>query len=127
MLSRDDVVIPVDKLHVPARQEIKHDESKTKTMHDNRVPLTDEQVKLEASRCLSCGRTVVDQNKCIGCGICTTRCRFDAIHLERIHPEFAHYINGDYSKQAVMKHGVERAIKLTLKNGESKLVHRVEG
>ncbi len=127
MLNRDDVVIPVDKLHVPARQEIKHDESKTRTMHDNRVPLTDEQIKLEASRCLSCGRTVVDQNKCIGCGICTTRCRFDAIHLERIHPEFAHYINGDYSKQAVMKHGVERAIKLTLKNGESKLVHRVEG
>ena len=126
MLDRDDVVVPIEKLHVPARQEIVHDESKTKTMHDNRVALTDEQVKLEASRCLSCGRTVVDQNKCIGCGICTTRCRFDAIHLERIHPEFAHYINGDHSKQAVMKHGVERAIKLTINRGGHKESKSVE-
>jgi NADPH-dependent glutamate synthase beta subunit-like oxidoreductase len=53
MLDRDDVVVPVEKLHAPARQEIVHDESKTKTMNDNRVPLTAEQVRLEASRCLS--------------------------------------------------------------------------
>ena len=26
-------------------------------------------------------------NKCIGCGVCTTRCVFDAIHLKRDHPE----------------------------------------
>lgn len=94
-------------------------------MNDNRVPLTAEQVRLEASRCLSCGRTVVDQNKCIGCGICTTRCRFDAIHLERIHPEFAHYINGDHSKQAVMAHGIQRAVKLTVRKAGQKLSRSV--
>ena len=126
MLDRDDVVIPVEKLHVPARQQIVHDEAKTRTMDDNRVALTEEQVKLEASRCLSCGRTVVDQNKCIGCGICTTRCRFDAIHLERVRPEFAHYINGDHSKQAVMAHGVQRAVKLTVRRAGQKITRRVE-
>ena len=88
---------------------------KTKTMRDNRVGLTEAQVKLEASRCLSCGRTVVDEKKCIGCGLCTTKCKFDAIHLNRTHPEFANYINGDYAKQAVLKHGIKRVAKLTVK------------
>ena len=26
-------------------------------------------------------------HKCIGCGLCTTRCEFDAIHLRRDNPE----------------------------------------
>ena len=82
---------------------------------------TEEQVKLEASRCLSCGATTVDQNKCIGCGICTTRCKFDAIHLRRIRPEFANYINGDYSKQAIIKHGIKRAARLTIKRIQGKV------
>ena len=42
-----------------------------------------EQIKKEASRCLECGRSVVDPNKCIGCGMCTVQCKFDAIHLTR--------------------------------------------
>lgn len=29
--------------------------------------------------------SVVDTNRCIGCGVCTTRCEFDAIHLRRDH------------------------------------------
>ncbi len=28
-----------------------------------------------------------DLNKCIGCGLCTTRCQFDAIHLQRDLPD----------------------------------------
>ena len=119
--DKRNAVIPTEKLHVPARQEQRHDESKTKTLRDNRVTLTEEQVKLEASRCLSCGATTVDQNKCIGCGICTTRCKFDAIHLRRIRPEFANYINGDYSKQAIIKHGIKRAAKLTIKRIQGKV------
>ena len=27
---------------------------------------------------------VVDDYLCVGCGICTTRCKFDAIHLEKV-------------------------------------------
>ncbi len=49
--------------------------------HDERLTLTEEQVKKETARCLGCGATVVDQNRCLGCGVCTTRCKFDAIHL----------------------------------------------
>ena len=49
--------------------------------------LTEEQVRKETARCLKCGASVVDENKCIGCGICTTKCGFDAIHLHRVHPE----------------------------------------
>ena len=49
--------------------------------------LTEEQVRKETARCLKCGASVVDENKCIGCGICTTKCGFDAIHLHREHPE----------------------------------------
>ena len=56
------------------------------TFRDLRLPLTEEQVKKEASRCLGCGATTVDFNMCVGCGLCTTRCEFDAIHLTRDMP-----------------------------------------
>ena len=44
---------------------------------------TEEQVKKETARCLSCGATKVDAYMCIGCGLCTTKCAFDAIHLKK--------------------------------------------
>ena len=56
------------------------------TFRDMSHSLTEEQVKAETSRCLSCGASVVDPNKCIGCGVCTTKCVFDAIHLNRELP-----------------------------------------
>ncbi len=59
-----------------------------KTFHDPRRPLTEEQVKAETARCLGCGAAVVDQSLCVGCGICTTRCKFDAIKLEKKHDEW---------------------------------------
>jgi len=37
----------------------------------------------ETARCLGCGAAHVDQNICIGCGVCTTRCKFDAITLSK--------------------------------------------
>ena len=115
-LDKKNIVLPVDKVHVPERQHNADDSTKFKTMFDSRIGLTEEQVKTEASRCIGCGATIVDENKCIGCGICTTRCKFDAIHIYRTHPEFANYINGDYSKQAVVKHGIARVAKLTIKH-----------
>ena len=54
-----------------------------KTMADLRGNLTEEQIKKEAARCLGCGAVVLDEDMCIGCGICTTKCKFDAIHLEK--------------------------------------------
>ena len=56
------------------------------TFRDLSHSFTEEQVHAETSRCLSCGASVVDPNKCIGCGVCTTRCVFDAIHLNRALP-----------------------------------------
>ncbi|MFQ9073154.1 MAG: 4Fe-4S binding protein [Faecalibacillus faecis] len=41
--------------------------------------LAEEQIRKETARCLGCGATIVDANKCIGCGVCTTKCEFDAI------------------------------------------------
>ena len=57
------------------------------SFRDARMTLTPEQVQIETARCLGCGASWVDPNKCIGCGVCTTKCVFDAIHLKRDHPE----------------------------------------
>ena len=54
-----------------------------KTFKDLRGTLTEEQMKKEASRCLGCGCVVIDEDLCVGCGICITKCKFDAIHLEK--------------------------------------------
>ena len=54
-----------------------------KTFKDLRGTLTEEQMKIETSRCLGCGAAVVDESLCVGCGICTTKCKFDAIRLEK--------------------------------------------
>ena len=65
-----------------------------KSFKDLRGTLTEEQIKKEAARCLGCGCVVVDEDMCIGCGICTTKCKFDAIHLEKVmdHPSYS-YMN----------------------------------
>ena len=63
---------------VPAR-----DSAKASTFKDDRLTFTEEQMKKETARCLGCGKSIVDPNKCLGCGVCTTRCKFDAIHLRK--------------------------------------------
>lgn len=59
------------------------DAMKALTFADERKTFTKEQVKIETARCLGCGAARVDQKICIGCGLCTTRCKFDAIHLQK--------------------------------------------
>ena len=54
-----------------------------KTFRDLRGTLSEEQMKKEAARCLGCGCAVIDEDLCIGCGVCTTKCKFDAIRLEK--------------------------------------------
>ena len=65
-----------------------------KTFKDLRGTLTEEQLKIETSRCLGCGAAVVDESLCVGCGICTTKCKFDAISLEKI----TDYVGAPYFK-----------------------------
>ena len=86
MLDKDDIY--VDSYDHAGRQEAGMDESIPKnSFRDAHLTLTEEQVKIETARCLGCGASWVDPNKCIGCGVCTTKCMFDAIHLKRDHPE----------------------------------------
>ena len=66
-----------------ARQVPGRDAAKASSFRDDRRTFTEEQVKQETARCLGCGASFVDPNKCLGCGVCTTRCKFDAIHLRK--------------------------------------------
>lgn len=69
------------------REKASHDNNiKSKnTFKDIRRTFTEEQMKKETERCLSCGAAVVEEFQCIGCGACTTKCKFGAISLERIY------------------------------------------
>ena len=70
--------------------------------------LTEEQVRRETARCLSCGASVVDENKCIGCGVCTTKCGFDAIHLHRVHPEASHLVTSEDKFSGILPYMLKR-------------------
>ena len=76
---------------------------------------TEEQVKKETARCLGCGATIVDPNQCIGCGICTTKCEFDAIHLKRDLPEASKMVKSEDKLKYILPNGAKQAIKLKFK------------
>ena len=84
-LDSSTVAISVGSFDTAPRQKAASgsaEESK-KTFKDLRGTLSEEQMKKEAARCLGCGCVVIDEDLCIGCGICTTKCKFDAIRLEK--------------------------------------------
>ena len=83
-----------------------------KSFRDARLPFTEEQVKAETARCLGCGASVVDPNKCIGCGVCTTKCEFGAIKLYRERPECSTMIVSEKKIPLILGNGLKRAIKL---------------
>ena len=89
------------------------------SFNDLRAGFTEEQMKTECARCLGCGTAVVDEFMCVGCGVCTTKCKFDAIHLEKIHDadnqEYFHTL-GRIAKN-VPKIGVRALKKRIGKNG----------
>lgn len=114
-LDKSRVVVPVESVRKPERNEPAIDKAKTLTMCDDRVTFTEEQIKSEASRCLSCGRSVVDPNKCIGCGICTTKCEFDAIHLKRTRPQNSKMIPAEDKLKAIGAYAAKRQIKIIKK------------
>lgn len=86
----------------------------TRTFRDLRLPLTPEQVQIEAKRCLSCGASVVDTNRCIGCGLCTTRCEFDAIHLMRDMPAASNMYRSEDKLKAIAPYAAKRAGKILI-------------
>lgn len=97
---------------IPPKADVKE---QAKTFRDLSHSLTEEQVKKETSRCLSCGASVVDPNKCIGCGICTTKCMFDAIHLHRELPRASVMRTSEEKLKYILPNMVKQSIKVKLK------------
>ncbi len=85
------------------------------TFDDMRMPFTEEQAKVEANRCLKCGATWVDLNQCIGCGLCTTRCQFDAIHLSRDLPHASDMHVAEDMMKVVGPYALKRGMKILKK------------
>ena len=97
---------------IPPKAEVKE---QAKTFRDLSQSLSEEQVKKETSRCLSCGASVVDPNKCIGCGICTTKCMFDAIHLHRELPGASVMHTSEEKLKYILPNMVKQSIKVKFK------------
>lgn len=97
------------------RQKAGHaDGSKTKeTFRDLRGTFTEEQMKMETERCLGCGATVVDEFLCVGCGQCTTKCKFGAISLVRQYD--GEGVAYEELKPVVIKQVLKRKGKIAVK------------
>lgn len=75
---------------------------------DGRLSFTEEQMRKETERCLGCGAVVIDEYKCIGCGQCTTKCRFEATTLRKQGGEIAPVFEKlpiEVAKHAVVRTG----------------------
>ena len=81
---------------------------------ETKLCFTEEQIKKETARCLSCGQSIVDENKCIGCGVCTTKCAFDAIKLHREHPKASTMVKSEDKLKAILPNMVKRGVKILL-------------
>ena len=111
-LNKEDITLP--GYDDAGRQEAGMDESidYKNSFKDAHKTLTEEQVKIETGRCLSCGAAFVDPHKCIGCGICTTKCEFDAIHLVRDHPKASTMRFAEDKVTGLLKYAVPRWFKI---------------
>ena len=83
-LDKEHVQLALAGFDAGHRQVPGYAEARARTFSDARVTFTEEQVKKECARCLGCGAAKVDSYLCIGCGLCTTKCRFDAIKLRKV-------------------------------------------
>ena len=104
--------IVVESYDTTRRQLAGHNAKNRKSLKDTRLTFTEEQIKKETERCLGCGAVQVDQYMCVGCGQCTTKCRFDAISLVKKYNNFAPV----YEKLplAVAKYAVRRSGKIAV-------------
>lgn len=111
-LDKDDIVL--EAYDNSSRQMPGMDESidYKHSFRDAHQIFTEEQVKTETARCLGCGASVVDENKCIGCGVCTTKCEFDAIHLYREHPECSKMMKAEDKMKGILPYMLKREMKI---------------
>ncbi|ENK1243897.1 FAD-dependent oxidoreductase [Clostridium sporogenes] len=92
---------------------VEGNESKV-TFKDLRGTFTEEEIEKETKRCLGCGAVVVDQYQCVGCGMCTIRCKFDAISLIRKYDSSG--LEFKDMKPAVIKHVIKRQGRIAVKS-----------
>lgn len=110
-LDKENIVLPASDYKKPARQIREIDESKKLTMDYEIKQFSEDQIKKEAERCLKCGRSVVDTNKCLGCGMCTVQCKFDAIHLVRTMGDaYSRMVPAEQKFVAMGKHIPKRVV-----------------
>ena len=111
-LDKKSALIAVDSYDNTPRQRVGYNEALRNTFRDERVAFTAQQVRAETARCLGCGASIVDPNKCIGCGVCTTKCAFDAIHLHRERPECSTMYACEDKMKAILPYMIKRSIKI---------------
>lgn len=121
-LDKDNLLLEgFDRLPRERTQEVDYEKSKH-SFRDLRTGLTAQQIEQEAQRCLGCGATVVDPYLCVGCGQCTTRCRFDAIHLKRVAN--VHGLELSQMKPVVLKNVIKRKGKIFVHHMKKNLTGR---
>ncbi len=108
-LNKDDILV---ESYDNSSRQVEGVEPKENPFSEYMVTLTEEQVRKETARCLSCGASVVDTNRCIGCGICTTKCGFDAIHLFRDNPEASHLYTSEDKFSGILPYMLKRTGKI---------------
>lgn len=113
-LDKKNLAINVNSYDHSERQTVNLDRTidSKYSFRDAKKTFTEEQVKIETARCLGCGASVVDENKCIGCGLCTTKCEFDAIHLHREHPECSKMVKTEDKMKAILPYMLKRELKI---------------
>ncbi len=97
------------------RQKNKVEKEDSPTFKKTVKTFSEDQAKIESARCLACGASHVDENKCIGCGVCTTKCVFDAISLSRKCPENSHMIKSEDKLKVILPNMAKLKIKTAFK------------
>ena len=80
-IDKDNIVV-ADYDNTPRQQVVKKEVADR--FKDDRATFTEDQIRKETARCLGCGASVVDPTMCVGCGMCVTKCKFDAVHLKKV-------------------------------------------
>lgn len=110
-LDKDDILVQ-DYDHTGRQAAVvRKNEGDKLSFRDMKETFTEEQVKAETARCLGCGASIIDPNKCVGCGLCTTRCEFDALRLTRDNPKATTMRKAEDKLKYILPNGVKQAIE----------------
>ncbi|HHV31463.1 MAG: FAD-dependent oxidoreductase [Ruminococcaceae bacterium] len=117
--DKSNLAVPLLSFDNTPRQKASHSSAKKDRFADDRLTFTEEQLKKETERCLGCGAVQVDSYMCVGCGMCTTKCRFDAIRLERRY----HSVPDTYEKLPfkIAANAIQRSGKIVVTSVKERL------